>query len=163
MPSSHTAIRIGSLHLNRAEWEDDSLEWLLGGAYGELTEKVSELEQIPSLTLWGRQDKVIPPTGFGSWPAAKLVNALPKGTFRWVDASGHTPHLEQPAFVASAIGAFVRGEDVPGNADVKDVLVSAERWERATEAANGVLSNAKEKAVELGGAAVERVKRALDN
>ena len=26
-----------------------------------------------------------------------LVGALPGGQFRWIEGSGHTPHLEQPA------------------------------------------------------------------
>ena len=36
-------------------WEEDSLEWLLGGAYGGIGEEVPKLADVPTLTLWGRQ------------------------------------------------------------------------------------------------------------
>lgn len=112
------AIAVGNLHIARAEWEDDSLEWLLGGAYGELGPSVPTADAIPTLTLWGREDEVIPPEGFGAWPAAQTVKALPSGEFRWVECSGHTPHLEQPAVTAAALAAFSRGEPIEGDATV---------------------------------------------
>ena len=37
------AIRCGNLHLSRAEWAEDSLEWLMSGAYGNLAPHVAEL------------------------------------------------------------------------------------------------------------------------
>ena len=49
------AIRCGNLHLRRPKWEEDSLEWLLSGAYGAIEEKVPLLASVPTLTLWGRQ------------------------------------------------------------------------------------------------------------
>ena len=149
------AIRVGNLHLNRAAWEEDSLEWLLSGAYGDQSAMASEsgcLESAPTLrtrptthpyatpppivtargrrdnsaaempsmslpsiapthpfaphaphrhwpvqvprlaalktlTLWGRQDEVIPPVGFGTWPyqqRASNPNALTRVGLGWV-------------------------------------------------------------------------------
>ena len=44
------AIRCGNLHcFNRAKWEDDSLEWLLGGAYGDLAPSVVALRELPTI------------------------------------------------------------------------------------------------------------------
>ena len=140
------AIAVGNLHIDRAKWEDDSLEWLLGGAYGDIAPSVAKLDALPTLTLWGRQDEVIPPAGLGAWPAAKLVGALPSGQFRWVEDSGHTPHLEQPAFTAAALAAFARGEVVQGDADVKSVVQQSEMYDAVLAKAN-----------ELGGAAKERL------
>ena len=137
---------MGNLHIDRAKWEDDSLEWLLGGAYGDIAPSVAKLDALPTLTLWGRQDEVIPPAGLGAWPAAKLVGALPSGQFRWVEDSGHTPHLEQPAFTAAALAAFARGEVVQGDADVKSVVQQSEMYDAVLAKAN-----------ELGGAAKERL------
>ena len=136
------AIRCGNLHLNRPEWEEDSLEWLLGGAYGGIEDDVSTLAALPTLTLWGRNDQVIPPDD----AVPKLVAALPDATFRWVETSGHTPHLEQPAVTAEAIVAFVRGGSVAGDGDVA-ALVSAYETREAI----------KSKAVEVGQAVAEQL------
>ena len=112
------AIAVGNLHIARARWEEDSLEWLLGGAYGDLAPSVPAADAVPTLTLWGREDEVIPPEGFGAWPASQTVKALPSGEFRWVERSGHTPHLEQPAVTAAALTAFARGQPIQGDAVV---------------------------------------------
>jgi hypothetical protein len=153
------AIAVGNLHIDRSEWEDDSLEWLLGGAYGDLAPSVPELAALPTLTLWGRQDEVIPPAGFGAWPVAKLTAALPEGQFRWVEDSGHTPHLEQPAFTADALVAFQRNEGVRGNADVADVVAAAKRFDAVTAQAKELADAALAKAKELGAAAIDRLKQ----
>ena len=90
---------------------------------------------VPTLTLWGREDEVIPAGGDAAGglltpsPLASLLGALPATTFRWVERSGHTPHLEQPAVTARAIAAFARGEPVPGDGDAAAVVAAAERWE----------------------------------
>ena len=153
---SDDAIRCGNLHLNRAKWEADSLEWLLSGAYGDQSSLVPQLSALPTLALWGREDEVIPPAGLGAWPAGKLANALPDGGFRWVERSGHTPHLEQPRVTAMALAAFVRGERVDGDANTADVQAWASRADTAAEAATKLGALLKEKASE----AVERAKAA---
>ena len=48
----------------------------------------------PSFFWWERQDEVIPPGGFTGGAVPKLVASLPSAQFRWVEESGHTPHLE---------------------------------------------------------------------
>jgi len=73
---------------------------------------------VPTLTLWGRKDETIPPRGV----VPKLVSALPDALFRWVEQSGHTPHLEQPDTAAAAINAFVRGDTVEGDSDVSGIV-----------------------------------------
>ena len=152
---------MGNLHLARAEWEEDSLEWLLGGAYGDLSSSVSELSAVPTLTLWGRQDEVIPPAGFGAWPVARLKAALPGGEFRWVESSGHTPHLEQPAFTAEALVAFTRGEAIGGESDASEVVAAAARFDAAKDKALELADAAAEKAKQLGSLAFERAKNAM--
>mmetsp|Transcript_70056 Transcript_70056/g.149987 ORF Transcript_70056/g.149987 Transcript_70056/m.149987 type:complete len:207 (-) Transcript_70056:197-817(-) len=116
------AIRIGQLHVLRPEWAEDSTEWLQSGGY-LLQDLVPRLSAIPCLALWGRNDEVIPPEG----ALPKLIDALPSVTFRWVDSSGHTPHLEQPEAVSAAIAAFVTGEAVAGDADVSEIVDAARR------------------------------------
>jgi pimeloyl-ACP methyl ester carboxylesterase len=152
------AIRCGNLHLNRPAWEDDSLEWLLGGAYGGIAVDVPRLAQIPTLTLWGRQDEVISPAA----TVPQLTRALPDASFRWVESSGHTPHLEQPAYTGAAISAFVRGETVAGDADVSDVLASFERLETLKAKASELGSAAAVKAGELSKMALDKAKEAFN-
>lgn len=140
------AIRCGNLPLSRAQWSDDQLVWLLGGAYGDQSPLVPKLQDLDTLTLWGREDEVIPPAGIASqWPAGRLMNALPETTFRWVEASGHTPHLEQPKVVAEALTAFVRGEPVPGDSDTESVAAAARRWETVTAAVEKVRVGAQDR------------------
>ena len=130
------AIAVGMLHVARDRWADDSTAWLLGGGY-DVADAVVDLGAagVPTLTLWGREDEVIPAGGDAAGglltpsPLASLLGALPATTFRWVERSGHTPHLEQPAVTARAIAAFARGEPVPGDGDASAVVAAAERWE----------------------------------
>lgn len=116
------AIRIGKLHCARPGWEDDSVEWLLGGGYSVST-LVPKLRATPCLVLWGRQDQILPPADY----LPKFVAALPGAQFRWIEECGHTPHLEQPKFLANAIRAALDGTPVAGDADVSEVVAAAQR------------------------------------
>lgn len=123
------AIRVGLLHCLRPGWEDDSIAWLLGGGYS-VSAQVPRLASLPScLILWGRQDEIIPPADY----LPKFVAALPasfEGSesgsgFRWVEACGHSPHLEQPKVLAAAIRATLDGQPVAGDSDVSEVMAAA--------------------------------------
>ena len=48
------AIRVGRAHCCRQGWEDDSIEWLLGGGY-RVSHLVPCLAKKRCLVLWGRQ------------------------------------------------------------------------------------------------------------
>ena len=115
------ALRVGMLHCTRPGWEDDSVEWLLGGGYS-VSALVPRLSATTCLVLWGRQDKVLPPAEY----LPKFVAALPGAEFRWVEECGHTPHLEQPKVVAQAIRAALDGKPAAGDADVSEVVAAAE-------------------------------------
>ena len=54
------AIRVGLLHCARPGWEDDSVDWLLGGGYS-VSQLVPRLSRINTLIMWGRQDEILPP------------------------------------------------------------------------------------------------------
>ena len=97
------AIRVGRLHTSREGWDDDAVDWLLGGGYS-VSALVPTLADTPCVLLWGRQDRVLPPAEY----LPRFRQALPRSTFRWVEDCGHVPHLEQPAAVAAAIQAAVR-------------------------------------------------------
>lgn len=124
------AIRVGMLHVARDRWAADSTEWLLSGGYN-VSGLVPSLSAVPSLTLWGREDEVIPPDE----PLPLLLHALPSTIFRWISDSGHTPHLEQPKVVARAIAAFLQDEAVPGDGNAEELVAAAARWAAAKKAA----------------------------
>ena len=117
------AIRIGLLHCSREQWEDDSVDWLLGGGYSVSSMAAPALAQVPTLVMWGRQDEILPPADF----LPKFYEALPEASFRWVEECGHSPHLEQPAVLAEAVAAFIRGDKGKGDADVSEVVAAAAR------------------------------------
>ena len=57
----------------------------------------------PTLLVWGKQDKLIPP------PYAERFKALLPGESRiaWIDQAGHMVPYEQTAAVAAAITSFL--------------------------------------------------------
>jgi len=111
------AIRVGRAHCCRQGWEDDSIEWLLGGGY-RVSHLVPCLAKKRCLVLWGRQDRVLPPAA----NVPNFIRALPTAQFRWVEECGHVPHLEQPAVTAAAIHAFLCARDVGGDSDVGSLM-----------------------------------------
>lgn len=121
LKQTEDAIRIGQLHVLRPKWEEDSVEWLLSGGYS-IDVLLPNLDHMPMLALWGRQDEVIPPSD----GVPQLFASLPQTSFRWIESSGHTPHLEQPEAAAAAIVAFVEDRPIPGDGDVSSVLAAAE-------------------------------------
>ncbi|KAJ8613773.1 hypothetical protein CTAYLR_008849 [Chrysophaeum taylorii] len=88
------AIEIGGLHLDRAGWADDQVDWLLGEGYA-LSGRLQHLEEPPAI-FWGRQDQILPPQD--SVPRLELI--FPTADVTTYDACGHTPHLEKPAALA---------------------------------------------------------------
>lgn len=160
---SADAIRVGNLHLRRPQWEADSLVWLLSGAYGGIAADVPRLTERPCLTLWGREDEVIPPSGAVPQLIEALSEADPaRAPFRWVETSGHTPHLEQPAVTAAAIVAFVRGDVIGGDGDVSECVASYKRVQRVKEAAQRAGELLMSKLGELGELALAKGREALE-
>ncbi|WP_428119971.1 alpha/beta fold hydrolase [Candidatus Poriferisodalis sp.] len=58
---------------------------------------------VPTLLVWGRQDRLIPPAYADAWQAA-----LPDASVRLVDGAGHMLPYEQPAAAVDAITAHLR-------------------------------------------------------
>lgn len=55
----------------------------------------------PTLLCWGRYDRVAPLVCARAWEAA-----IPGARLEVFEGSGHMPHLEEPAAVATAVAAF---------------------------------------------------------
>lgn len=58
--------------------------------------------KLPTLILWGAQDRLIPPT-HGSLYARSIAGAR----LQTIKACGHSPHVEQPVELARLIGDFL--------------------------------------------------------
>jgi pimeloyl-ACP methyl ester carboxylesterase len=62
--------------------------------------------RLPTLVIWGREDKVIP-VGY----AQEFVQALPQARALIVEGAGHLPHLERLDTVLPAVVDFLGGGD----------------------------------------------------
>jgi 2-hydroxy-6-oxonona-2,4-dienedioate hydrolase len=60
--------------------------------------------QMPTLIMWGIEDRVIP-----LWHAGAAVSRLDKGTLRFIPNCGHLPHVEQPKRFVSILENFLGG------------------------------------------------------
>jgi pimeloyl-ACP methyl ester carboxylesterase len=84
------AVVIGRLHCLRDGWTEALVNFMKSGGFAP--SKFVPQVAVPSLVLWGRQDTILDGAEF----APKFVEALPSATLRWIEESGHVPHLEQP-------------------------------------------------------------------
>ncbi len=74
--------------------------------FGEITRRFPEIE-LPTLLLWGRQDRVVPLA-----VAEKLLAALPKAQLEVIEECGHVPPEEMPKESLKIVQKFLRsGED----------------------------------------------------
>jgi pimeloyl-ACP methyl ester carboxylesterase len=66
-----------------------------------LTDELQRLE-LPTLIVWGRDDKVTPPT-----VAEEFNRKIAGSRLAYIEACGHAPSLERPAAVADLLGQFL--------------------------------------------------------
>jgi pimeloyl-ACP methyl ester carboxylesterase len=64
-------------------------------------ERYPEID-VPTLCLWGRQDRVVPP-----WVGERLAAALPNAVLVFIEACGHLPMDERPEESLAALTAFL--------------------------------------------------------
>ena len=69
-----------------------------------LLDKLPRL-QMPTLIVWGIEDRVIP---YGQ--AQDALARLKKGSLELIDNCGHLPHVEQPERFVSILDGFLRNE-----------------------------------------------------
>jgi 2-hydroxy-6-oxonona-2,4-dienedioate hydrolase len=58
--------------------------------------------QMPTLIVWGIEDRVIP-----YWHATAALTRLKKGTLELIPSCGHLPHVEQPKQFVSILNEFL--------------------------------------------------------
>jgi pimeloyl-ACP methyl ester carboxylesterase len=66
-----------------------------------LLDKLPRL-QMPTLIVWGIEDRVIP-----YWQAQDALTRLQKGSLELISNCGHLPHVEQPKRFVSILGDFL--------------------------------------------------------
>lgn len=65
--------------------------------------------KIPTLLVWGREDKTVPLA-----VSDKVREAAPGSEFHVIDDAAHMPHYERPEIVNPLIIRFLEAEDEPG-------------------------------------------------
>jgi len=69
-----------------------------------LVDKLPHL-QMPTLIVWGVEDRVIP-----YWQAKEALPRLQKGSLRLIPNCGHLPHVEHPKRFAAIVVRFLDGQ-----------------------------------------------------
>ncbi|MEL6816238.1 MAG: alpha/beta fold hydrolase [Cyanobacteria bacterium J06598_3] len=90
-----------SLHLLMPYWSEALIAFTKSGGYNFLSDKISQIS-MPTLVLWGRQDKIL-----GVKDAARFEADLTNGTLVWIEDCGHVPHLEQAKLTAEQMTNFL--------------------------------------------------------
>ena len=75
----------------------------LGGQREVFLDRLPSL-RMPTLLVWGIEDRVIP-----YWQATAAANLLEKGTLRPIPNCGHLPHVEQPKRFVSILSESLEG------------------------------------------------------
>jgi pimeloyl-ACP methyl ester carboxylesterase len=92
-----------ALHLAMPGWSDALIRFTCSGGYNFLgPERIAQLT-LPTLILWGRQDKIL-----GTRDADRFAKILPQSQRVWIENCGHVPHLEQPEITAQQMLAFIQ-------------------------------------------------------
>jgi pimeloyl-ACP methyl ester carboxylesterase len=68
----------------------------------ELTTRYKEIN-VPTLIIWGKQDKIISPQA-----GELLSQAIPNSTLKWIDQCGHVPQEEKPEETVPLVLEFLR-------------------------------------------------------
>lgn len=90
-----------SLHLLAPGWAKWLIAFTKSGGYNFLVKRIKDVA-VPTLVLWGRQDKIL-----GTKDAARFEKIIEDCELTWVEDSGHVPHLEQAQTTAKHIADFL--------------------------------------------------------
>ena len=68
----------------------------------ELTAKYKDIN-VPTLIIWGKQDKIISPEA-----GELLARAIPNSSLKWIDRCGHVPQEEMPGETVPLVLEFLK-------------------------------------------------------
>lgn len=81
-----------------------ALEAVRGQKYGEIQHRYGDIE-IPTLLLWGKQDRVSP-----LWVGERLASQLPQSRLKVYGSCGHFPMIEAYGPSTNALVSFLKEE-----------------------------------------------------
>ena len=91
-----------SLHLNCPNWSEALVAFTKSGGYNFLADKINQIA-VPTLILWGRQDKIL-----GIKDAMQFNAEIDPSQLVWIDNCGHVPHLEKAPNTAAIIKQILK-------------------------------------------------------
>lgn len=97
-------VEMAKIQMTFAGYKRAILSTLRNGVLANQEESYAILgrNEIPTLLIWGREDKLIPFTN-----SIKMMQAIPHAQFYPVDDAGHIPHYEYPQMVNPVIVNFL--------------------------------------------------------
>jgi pimeloyl-ACP methyl ester carboxylesterase len=97
---------VGPLHIRGSSWTVlNILRTLDFGSQEEQVAALGDLD-IPTLIVWGREDKAVP------LALGEQMHAMMQGSELWVmEECGHTPHEEEPDLFVERVTRFLRGTE----------------------------------------------------
>ncbi|MGC1306504.1 MAG: alpha/beta fold hydrolase [Phormidesmis sp.] len=90
-----------SLHLRVPNWQTALIAFTKSGGYNFLAKRIAQVS-VPTLVLWGRQDKIL-----GTKDAVRFEQEIAGCKLVWIENCGHVPHLEQAKETAKHITEFL--------------------------------------------------------
>jgi pimeloyl-ACP methyl ester carboxylesterase len=121
-------MRIAGLHRTEPGWREAYGAYLTsGGHQAAVTPEVVRSLGVPTLVLWGTEDKTLPLRDAYAFQRDLGPNCY---GVREVRGAGHSPHLDDPAFVAKHLGLFLEELDLTGGAAPSDLDGGAARRQR---------------------------------
>ena len=99
-----TYVEMAKVQMTFAGYRRALLSTLRSGMLSNQVETYAILGQkdVPTLLIWGREDKLIPFTN-----SQKLLQAIPHAQFFAIDNAGHIPHYEDPQTVNPILVDFL--------------------------------------------------------
>lgn len=94
------AERCATLHLQAPGWQSALIAFTKSGGY-RLGKRIQEVA-VPTLILWGEQDRIL-----GTKDAQQFERAIPQSQLVWIPECGHVPHLEKARVTGEWIGGWM--------------------------------------------------------
>jgi pimeloyl-ACP methyl ester carboxylesterase len=86
-----------ALHLACPRWSEALIAFTKSGGYTFSPHQIAQLT-LPTLILWGRQDRIL-----GTQDAGRFQAQIARSELVWMENCGHVPHLEKAQATAAAI------------------------------------------------------------
>lgn len=107
-----------------------------GGQTVTALHRLSVIAEVPTLLIWGANDKLIP-----SWHALEAQRAIPDSRVEVFEQAGHFPHLDEPNRFAHLLREFTASSDSSEQHTTRRSAVSSRADTGETPTGRGVTSS----------------------